>query len=155
MCRSVTRSYYRGAAGALLVYDITRRDTFNELTHWISDTRTLASPDIVIILVGNKVDLDKKREVGYVEASRFAHENGLLIARMTTIYSDLIFLETSAMTGIGVEETFLKCARSILTKIETGVIDPEKVGSGIQYGNSTLHNMNISSMGQEQRWCCN
>jgi Ras-related protein Rab-4B len=74
--RSVTRSYYRGAAGALLVYDITNRETFSALADWLSDARTLASPNIVILLVGNKKDLDDEREVTFLEASRFAQENG-------------------------------------------------------------------------------
>ncbi|XP_013394287.1 ras-related protein Rab-4B [Lingula anatina] len=127
--RSVTRSYYRGAAGALLVYDIT--------SIWLKfirlkyrDARTLASPNIVIILVGNKKDLEAEREVTFLEASRFAQEN------------ELMFLETSALTGENVEETFLKCARSILTKIESGELDPERMGSGIQYGDASLRRLN-------------
>ena len=51
MPRSVTRSYYRGAAGALLVYDITSRESFNALTAWLADARSLASPNIVILMV--------------------------------------------------------------------------------------------------------
>ncbi|VTJ56320.1 Hypothetical predicted protein [Marmota monax] len=74
--RSVTRSYYRGAAGALLVYDITSRETYNSLAAWLTDARTLASPNIVVILCGNKKDLDPEREVTFLEASRFAQENG-------------------------------------------------------------------------------
>lgn len=74
--RSVTRSYYRGAAGALLVYDITSRDSFNALANWLRDARTLASPNIVILLVGNKKDLEESREVTFTEASQFAQENG-------------------------------------------------------------------------------
>ncbi|XP_057315331.1 ras-related protein Rab-4B-like [Hydractinia symbiolongicarpus] len=124
--RSVTRSYYRGAAGALLVYDITSRETYNTLTTWLTDARTLASPNIVIILLGNKKDLDADREVTFLEASRFAQEN------------ELIFLETSAVTGENVEEAFLKCSRTILSKIDAGELDPERMGSGIQYGNSAL-----------------
>eukprot|EP01137_Pigoraptor_chileana_P030595 Opistho-2@17300 len=124
--RSVTRSYYRGAAGALLVYDVTNRESYNALTNWLTDARTLASPDIVIILVGNKKDLEDEREVTFLEASRFAQEN------------DIMFLETSAYTGENVEETFLKCGRTILAKIEAGVLDPDKMGSGIQYGDSSL-----------------
>jgi len=56
------------------------RETFNSLTNWLSDARTLASPNIVIILVGNKRDLDAEREVTFLEASRFAQENGMLFA---------------------------------------------------------------------------
>ena len=74
--RSVTRSYYRGAAGAILAYDITSRETYNAAANWLTDARTLASPNIVILLVGNKRDLDAEREVTYLEASRFAQENG-------------------------------------------------------------------------------
>ncbi len=54
----MTRSYYRGAAGALLVYDISSRETFNALANWLTDARSLAGPDIVIVLVGNKKDLE-------------------------------------------------------------------------------------------------
>lgn len=124
--RSVTRSYYRGAAGALLVYDISSRETYNALTNWLTDARTLASPNIVIVLVGNKKDLDADREVTFMEASRFAQEN------------ELSFLETSALTGENVEEVFLKCTRTILAKIDAGELDPDRVGSGIQYGNAQL-----------------
>lgn len=74
--RSVTRSYYRGAAGALLVFDSTSRDSYNALANWLSDARTLASPNIVILLVGNKKDLEEAREVTNLEASNFASEHG-------------------------------------------------------------------------------
>ena len=53
------------------------RETYNSLTNWLTDARTLASPNIVIILIGNKKDLDNDREVTFLEASRFAQENGL------------------------------------------------------------------------------
>lgn len=127
----MTRSYYRGAAGALLVYDTTSRDSFNALTNWLNDARTLASPNIVILLVGNKKDLEESREVTMLEASNFAQEN------------DLIFLETSAKTGDNVEEAFLKCSKTILAKIEAGELDPERIGSGIQYGDAALRSIQI------------
>lgn len=131
--RSVTRSYYRGAAGALLVYDITSRESFNALTNWLSDAKALASPNIVIILCGNKVDLEADREVTFLEASRFAQEN------------EMMFLETSALSGLNVEEAFLKCAKTILNKIECGELDPARMGSGIQYGDSSLRQRNLRS----------
>lgn len=53
------------------------RETYNALTNWLTDARTLASPNIVIVLVGNKKDLEQEREVTFLEASRFAQENGL------------------------------------------------------------------------------
>ncbi|KAG7279155.1 hypothetical protein CRUP_022350 [Coryphaenoides rupestris] len=137
--RSVTRSYYRGAAGALLVYDITSRETYNALTTWLSDARMLASQNIVIILCGNKKDLEADREVTFLEASRFAQEN------------ELMFLETSALTGENVEEAFIQCARKILNKIESGELDPERMGSGIQYGDAALRQLRSPSRrGQPQ-----
>eukprot|EP01113_Clastostelium_recurvatum_P009554 TRINITY_DN1460_c0_g1_i2.p1 TRINITY_DN1460_c0_g1~~TRINITY_DN1460_c0_g1_i2.p1 ORF type:complete len:241 (-),score=47.38 TRINITY_DN1460_c0_g1_i2:135-779(-) len=122
--RSVTRSYYRGAAGAILVYDVSQRDTYNHLTSWLTDARTLANKDISIIMVGNKSDRTAEREVTFLEASRFAQEN------------DLMFLESSAFSGDGVEEVFLKCARTILSKINSGILDPEAMGSGVQHGDA-------------------
>ncbi|KAF0870456.1 RAB4A protein, partial [Crocuta crocuta] len=138
--RSVTRSYYRGAAGALLVYDITSRETYNALTNWLTDARMLASQNIVIILCGNKKDLDADREVTFLEASRFAQENGNFIFCLMSLL-ELMFLETSALTGENVEEAFVQCARKILNKIESGELDPERMGSGIQYGDAALRQL--------------
>jgi len=109
--RSVTRSYYRGAVGCLLVYDITSRETYNHLLTWLTDARTLARADITVIVVGNKLDKKSNRDVTLLEASQFAQEN------------DLLFMETSAVTGEYVDEVFIKCASSILSKIESGAID--------------------------------
>lgn len=117
--RSVTRSYYRGAAGALIVYDVTNRESYNHLINWLADARTLARVDISLIAVGNKIDLKEERQVSYLEASRCAQEN------------DILFLETSALTGDGVEDVFVRVARMILHKIEEGLIDPSTMVSGI------------------------
>mmetsp|Transcript_38138 Transcript_38138/g.98478 ORF Transcript_38138/g.98478 Transcript_38138/m.98478 type:complete len:205 (-) Transcript_38138:1167-1781(-) len=117
--RSVTRSYYRSAAGALLVYDVAQRDTYNHLLQWLSDARSLASPDLVCMVVGNKSDLASDREVTLVEASRFAQEN------------DLLFLETSAKTGDNVTEAFYKCCSTVLTKIDDGSVEAEEVSFSI------------------------
>lgn len=81
--RSITRSYYRGAAGALLVYDITRRETFNHLTSWLDDARQHSNSNMTIMLIGNKSDLEHRRAVSVEEGQQFANEH------------QLIFLETS------------------------------------------------------------
>lgn len=70
--RSITRSYYRGAAGALLVYDVTRRETFESLATWLEDARQHANPNITIMLIGNKADLDSRRTVSKDEGEQFA-----------------------------------------------------------------------------------
>ncbi|KNC81779.1 hypothetical protein SARC_05925 [Sphaeroforma arctica JP610] len=120
--RSITRSYYRGAAGALLVYDITRRDTFNHLTTWLEDARQHASPNMAIMLIGNKTDLESKRKVSKEEGEQFARENGL------------VFLETSAKTAENVEEAFINTAKHIYTKIQSGEFDLSNESNGIKLG---------------------
>lgn len=74
--RSVTKSYYRGAAGALLVYDISSRESYNAVGNWLTDAQNLANPNLVVLLVGNKRDLEDDRQVSFLEASQFAQENG-------------------------------------------------------------------------------
>ena len=86
----------RGAAGALLVYDITRRDTFTHIETWLQEVKEHGNPDMVIMLIGNKADLgETKRRVSTEEGERFAKTHGL------------IFIETSAKTAYNVEEAFL------------------------------------------------
>jgi len=119
--RSITRSYYRGASGALLVYDISRRDTFNHVTRWLEEARANASANLVIMLIGNKCDLER-REVSYEEGDKFARENGL------------IFRETSAKTAQNVEEAFIQTARKIYENIQNNVYDLSSDNSGIKVG---------------------
>ncbi|POW11024.1 hypothetical protein PSHT_08599 [Puccinia striiformis] len=131
--RSVTRNYYRGAAGAIpgVRYNQSThihyhsRASFTSLSSWLADARSLASPDLVVILVGNKVDLSEDlRQVDELEASNWAKQH------------DCLFLETSSWTG-SVSTPFLLLTRSILLSIESGRIDPNRKGSGISYGGSS------------------
>ena len=104
--QAITRTYYKGAIGALLVYDITRRETFTHVTKWLEEVRNNSSKTITIILIGNKKDLEDKRQISYEEGEALAKENGLL------------FLETSAKTAYNVIESFNLSAQSILNNIE-------------------------------------
>lgn len=120
--RSITRSYYRGAAGALLVYDITRRDTFNHLTTWLDDARQHSNSNMVIMLIGNKTDQESKRAVTREEGEQFAKDHGL------------IFMETSAKTSTNVEEAFISTAKEIYDKIQQGIFDLKNESNGIKIG---------------------
>ena len=122
--RSVTRGYYRGAAGALLVYDVTRRSTFAHVGSWLADARSNTNPHTVMILVSNKSDLDENREVSFEEAQKFADEN------------DLLFLECSAKSGDNVEQTFLATANKIHEKVMCGILSPTDTDSGVQLHNA-------------------
>jgi Ras-related protein Rab-14 len=103
-----------------MVYDITRRSTYNHLSAWLTDTKNLTNPSTVIFLIGNKSDLESTREVTYEEAKQFADENGLM------------FAETSAMTGQNVEEAFLETARKIYQSVQDGRLDLNSAESGVQ-----------------------
>ena len=109
--RSITRSYYRGAAGALLVYDVTRRETFEHLQTWLDDCKENSNMNLSILLIGNKTDLADKREVPEDEGRRFAEKNGLL------------FIETSAKTALNVDDAFLRTGKAIYDKIQAGQLD--------------------------------
>lgn len=87
-------SYYRGAVGALLVYDIAKHQTYVNVTRWLKELRDHADQNIVIMLVGNKSDLRHLRAVPTEEAKEFATEN------------QLNFIETSALDGSAVESAF-------------------------------------------------
>lgn len=106
--RSVTRSYYRGAAGALLVFDITNRESFNSLNQWLQDARTLASPNIVILLVGNKKDLEADREITFLQASQFAQENGEFWAIQARSDEHTYVPQTQLMSGLLISGTHMR-----------------------------------------------
>lgn len=99
--RAITSSYYRGALGALLIYDITRRQTFQNIKKWLSELRGFSSRDTVVVLVGNKSDLGQSREV--------EEEEGKSLAELEGLY----FLETSALQNQNVEEAFLSMIERI------------------------------------------
>jgi len=129
--RSITRSYYRNTAGALLVYDITRRETFMHLSQWLQDAKMHGSSQMTVILVGNKCDLEHLRQVSTDEGEKFAQENGLL------------FIETSAKTSRNVEESFLKPAQRIYERVKNGEIDPTDSASGVQAGMVSVNNISV------------
>lgn len=99
--RAITSSYYRGALGALLVYDISRRVTFENMKRWLNELREFGSSCMAIVLVGNKSDLTHSRQVD--------EEEGKTLAQVEGLY----FMETSAMENINVEEAFLQLIRKI------------------------------------------
>jgi len=120
--RSITRSYYRGAAGAILVFDVTRRETFTHLNRWLEETRNNGNPEMVVVLVANKVDIEGRRVITKEEAQKFAESN------------ELLYTETSAKTGLGVEDAFICAAQRIYEKISSGALSPTFDTHGVKVG---------------------
>ena len=92
--RAITSAYYRGALGALLVYDVTKPTTFENVSRWLKELRDHADSNIVIMLIGNKTDLKHLRAVASEDAQSFAEKEGLS------------FIETSALEAVNVEKAF-------------------------------------------------
>ncbi|KAL0210322.1 hypothetical protein RCL1_004758 [Eukaryota sp. TZLM3-RCL] len=99
--KAITSAYYRGAVGALLVYDITKRPSFENVSQWLEELKSHADHNIVVMLIGNKCDLTFARAVTAEEAADYARRN------------DLSFLETSALDGTNVDRAF----QDVLTHI--------------------------------------
>ena len=100
--KSITRSYYRDAAGVMLVFDISRRDTFEHLKNWLEDIKRYSNKDVNVILIGNKIDLEHKRRVSREDAEDFALNNGFK------------YIETSAKEYDNTYRTFEELAYNVL-----------------------------------------
>ncbi|KAI7753334.1 hypothetical protein M8C21_029466 [Ambrosia artemisiifolia] len=111
--RAITSAYYRGALGALLVYDVTKPTTFENISRWLKELRDHADANIVIMLIGNKTDLKHLRAVAVEDAQSFAEREGLS------------FIETSALEAVNVEKSF----QTILGEIYR-IISKKSISSG-------------------------
>jgi len=105
--RAITSSYYKGAMGALLVFDISKRASFSNLDRWLNEVRAFTQPEISIILVGNKCDLDYMREVPQEEAIKYAKDK------------NIPFFETSALDCTNVEKVFRELLVSIARSVDS------------------------------------
>jgi small GTP-binding protein len=99
--RSLAPMYYRGAAAAIVVYDITNPDSFTGAKSWVKELQRRGDPSVVIALAGNKADLESRRAVELEEAAQYAAEHGLL------------HLETSAKNAQNVKALFIEIAQKL------------------------------------------
>eukprot|EP00917_Polyrhabdina_sp_WS-2016_P012279 GHVP01027008.1.p1 GENE.GHVP01027008.1~~GHVP01027008.1.p1 ORF type:complete len:211 (+),score=35.34 GHVP01027008.1:130-762(+) len=139
--RAITSAYYRGAVGALIVYDITREDTFYGIEKWLQELREHADNEVVIILVGNKSDLRHLQAVETDTAKEFAEKE------------NVFFLETSALESKNIDEAFnvlVEERYKIISKRET---DIDANASNISIQSSGI---SIDTEGDKakNRWCC-
>ncbi|QLG71212.1 hypothetical protein HG535_0B02510 [Zygotorulaspora mrakii] len=109
--RAITSAYYRGAVGALIVYDISKPSSYENCNHWLSELRENADDNVAVGLIGNKSDLDHLRAVPTDEAKNFAQENQLL------------FTETSALKSENVELAFRELITAIYQMVSKHQVD--------------------------------
>ncbi|XP_059679762.1 ras-related protein Rab-8B isoform X3 [Gavia stellata] len=118
--RTITTAYYRGAMGIMLVYDITNEKSFDNIKNWIRNIEEHASSDVERMILGNKCDMNEKRQVSKEKGEKLAIDYGIK------------FLETSAKSSINVEEAFFTLARDIMTKLNRKMNDNSSSGAGSQ-----------------------
>ncbi|WJX64071.1 Ras-related protein RABA2a [Trifolium repens] len=143
--RAITSAYYRGAVGALLVYDITKRQTFENVQRWLRELRDHADSNIVIMMAGNKSDLNHLRAVASEDAESLAEKEGLS------------FLETSALEALNVEKAFQTILFDIYHIISKKALAAQEATStsGVPHGTTiNVSNLSDNNNNNGSKTCC-
>jgi small GTP-binding protein len=141
--RAITSAYYRGAVGALLVYDISKSLTFENVERWLKELRDHAEQNIVIMLVGNKSDLRHKRQVQTEDAMKYVEEN------------HISFIETSALDSTGVDEAFKQILTEIYRLMNRKTMSADSKTQAVPSGRSlTIDNQNKNKPVEPKKGCC-
>lgn len=146
--RTITQSYYRSAHGAMIAYDITRRSTFDSVAHWIKEVELYGAANVVLVLIGNKCDLEEEREVKFEEACNLAKEKEILAA-----------LETSAKESQNVEEAFMMMAKELMSRnglhVQQGDTESDSTPRILLRANSRAVDCNVAATTPpEKKSCC-
>ncbi|XP_041001100.1 ras-related protein RABA5c-like [Juglans microcarpa x Juglans regia] len=126
--RAVTSAYYRGAVGALVVYDISRRSTFDSIARWLDELKTHSETTVARMLVGNKCDLENIRAVSIEEGKTLAEEEGLF------------FMETSALDSTNVKKAFEIVIREIYNNVSRKVLNSDSYKAELSVNRVSLVN---------------
>ncbi|KAK8651269.1 hypothetical protein V6N13_140877 [Hibiscus sabdariffa] len=144
--RAVTSAYYRGAVGAMLVYDMTKRQSFDNMVRWLEELRGHADKNMVVMLIGNKCDLGNLRAVPREDAQEFAQRE------------NLFFMETSALESTNVETAFLTILTEIYRIISKKTLssneESDANGSGGLLKGTRIIVPNQEPQNQSQGGCC-
>jgi small GTP-binding protein len=121
--RSIAKAYYRNAVGVILVFDITDRKSFEELSTWLNDAHAHCNPNAAIQLIGNKSDLNSKRTVSESEAQQFSERH------------QMDYIETSAKDGDNIRESFIRATSAIMKKgLQSATPGVERVSINTEVG---------------------
>jgi len=112
--RTITSSYYRGAHGIIVVYDVTDMETFHQVEKWLTEIERFAGADVMKMIVGNKSDMQSKKVVEFAVAKEFADNH------------NIPFFETSAKANQNVEQAFLDLTKEIKRNISASKMEPSK-----------------------------
>ena len=143
--RCLTRSYFKNSVCAIITYDITNKQSFDNIQDWINEVRNQVSNKVLLVLVGNKIDLEKERIVNYDEGKKFAEDN------------DMLFIETSALNGNGINQLFNMCCNDIYEKIKHNYYDFNDERCGIKKeieGNFELFPNVEDNKNVKEKKCC-
>ena len=130
---SLTKKFYSNATCALIVYDITNRDSFEQIKNWLNDVWSLCQDYVVVALVGNKNDMTSERVVSYEEGKQLADENNIL------------FFEASGKTGKGVNKIFEETIIKIKKNIDSNMYD-DLERNGIKNGTTKAYSIILDNM---------
>ena len=134
--KNIVASYYRGANGILLIYDVSDKDSFKNLSNWLIEIEKNASKNVLKILIGNKSDLEDKRVITYNQGKEFADTYGLK------------FIETSAKKNVNVTEAFETLGKELMNSNVDKKINKDKQNKKISVAKA--QDLNI----QKKGWCC-
>ncbi|XP_062081004.1 ras-related protein RABA5b-like [Humulus lupulus] len=140
--RAVTSAYYRGAVGALVVYDITRKTTFDSVKRWLDELSTHCDTTVARMLVGNKCDLENIRDVSVDEAKSFAEEEGLF------------FIETSALESTNVQSAFETVIKDIYNNISRKILNSDSYKAELSVNRVSLVKDGTEKQNKFNLSCC-
>ncbi|KAG6582090.1 Ras-related protein RABA5d [Cucurbita argyrosperma subsp. argyrosperma] len=140
--RAVTSAYYRGAVGALIVYDISRRSTFDSVGRWLDELKTHSDTTVARMLVGNKCDLENIRDVTVEEGTSLAEAEGFF------------FMETSALDSTNVKKAFEIVIREIYNNVSRKVLNSDTYKAELSVNRVSLVKDGGSKQSESYLSCC-
>ena len=140
--KAITGAYYKGSKGALVVYDITQKKTFENIEKWVNDLKAAGDPKITIILIGNKNDLDNKRQVSKDQGEEKARSFGCA------------FLETSAYSGDNIDKAFNLMVKEIYEKFSNDSTGEDELAPGSNGNGKDVELDKVNDKNIKKKSCC-